>query len=161
MGEVNQEISTAIKTLNLSDEQIKLLDFDSGKELYYELLDRFVTSGDRRWWWEDFKIESFDFVDSKKPFEKLKDIIPDLNKKVWLMVEDDQEEYFPIYDCEPSIIGQIIGECFGFEYYVIDKNMDWLDFRRIFINQINKRRTKKNKKCIIIHWILNDYSSNY
>lgn len=126
MGEVNQEISNAIKTLNFSDEQIKLLDFDSGKELYYELLDRFVISGDRRWWWEDFKIEDFDFVDSEKPFEKLNEIIPDLNKKVWLMVEDDQEEYYPIYDCEPSIIGQIIGECFGFEYYVIDKNMDWL-----------------------------------
>lgn len=126
MGEVTQEISTAIKTFKYTEEQIKLLDFDSGKGLYYELLDWFVKSGDRRWWWEDFKMESFDFVDYEKPFEKLNEIIPDLKKKVWLMVEDDQEEYYPIYDCEPSIIGKIIGECFGFEYYVIDKNMDWL-----------------------------------
>lgn len=126
MGEVSQEISNAIKNLNFTDEEISLLDLNSGKKLYFELLDIFVSSGDRRWWWEDFKIESFDFVDYEKPFEKLNDIIPDLKMKVWLMVEDDQEEYYPIYNCEPSIIGQIIGECFGFEYYVIDKNMDWL-----------------------------------
>lgn len=126
MGEVSQEISNAIKNLNFTDKEISLLDFNSGKKLYSELLDFWVSSGDRRWWWEDFKKESFDFVDYEKPFEKLHEIIPDLKKKVWLMVEDDQEEYYPIYDCEPSIIGQIIGECFGFEYYVIDKNMDWL-----------------------------------
>jgi len=126
MGEVNQEISKTIKTLKYSDEQIKLLDFNTCKELYYELLDFFVKSGDGRWWWEDFKQESFDFHEYERPFEKLNEIIPDLKKKVWLMVEDDQEEYYPIYDCEPSIIGLIIGECFGFEYYVISKTKDWL-----------------------------------
>ena len=126
MGEVSQEISTAIKTLKYSEEQIKLLDFDTGKELYYELLDWFVNSGDRRWWWEDFKQDSFEFQEYERPFEKLDDIIPDLKEKVWLMVEDDEEEFYPIYDCIPSIIGKIIGECIGFEYYVIDKNKGWL-----------------------------------
>ncbi len=126
MGEVIQEISNTIKTLNFTDKEISLLDLPSGKKLYFELLDFFVASGDRRWWWEDFKLESFSFIDYEKPFEKLKDIIPDLKKKVWLMVEDDQEEYYPIYNCDPSIIGQILGECSCFEYYVIDKNMDWL-----------------------------------
>ncbi len=126
MGEVSQEISNAIKNLNFTDKEISLLDFSSGKKLYFELLNFWVSSGDMRWWWEDFKLESFSFIDYEKPFEKLKDIIPDLKKKVWLMVEDDQEEYYPIYNCDPSIIGQILGECSCFEYYVIDKNMDWL-----------------------------------
>ena len=126
MGEVKKEISTAIKTLKYTDEQIKLLEFDSGKELYFDLLDRFVKSGDRRWWWEDFKQESFGFDTYERPFEKLTEIIPDLDENVWLMVEDDEEEFYPIFDCKPSIIGQVIGECFGFEYYVIDKNKNWL-----------------------------------
>lgn len=126
MGEVSQEISVAIKTLKYSEGQIKLIDFDSGRELYYKLLDWFVKSGDRRWWWEDFKQESFDFPEYEKPFEHLIEIIPDSDKNVWLMVEDDQEDFYPIYDCQPSIIGKLIGECFGFEYYVIDKNKDWL-----------------------------------
>ncbi len=126
MGEVNTEISNAIQTLNFTEEQIKLLDFDSGKKLYYELLDRFVKSGDRRWWWEDFKEDWFNFIDYEMPFEHLNQIIPRTNRKVWLMVEDDQEDYYPIYECNSSIIGKIIGECFGFEYYVIDKDKEWL-----------------------------------
>lgn len=126
MGEVSQEISIAIKTLKYSEEQIRLLDFDTGKELYYKFLDWFVKSGDRRWWWEDFKQESFDFLDYEKPFEHLIKLIPNLDSNVCLMVEDEQEDLYPIYDCKPSIIGKLIGECFGFEYYVININMDWL-----------------------------------
>lgn len=126
MGEVSKEISIAIKTLNYSEEQIKLLDFGSGKKLYYELLEWFVKSGDRRWWWEDFKQESFDFLEYDKPFEQLIDFIPDLEKNVWLMIEDDQEDFYPIYDCQPLIIGNLIEECFGFEYYVISKSKNWL-----------------------------------
>lgn len=70
-------------------------------------------------------MESFVFIDFERPFGKLNEFILDLKRKVWLMVKDDEEEYSPIYDCESSIIRQIIGECFGFEYYVIDKNKDW------------------------------------
>lgn len=126
MGEVKVEISNAIKMLNLQQTDICLIEEKSNETLYFELLNYFVKSGDRRWWWEDFKMDSFNFDEYDKPFEKLKEIIPDLNKKTWLMVEDDQEDYYPIYECNPSIIGQVIGECFGFEYYVIDKNKDWL-----------------------------------
>ena len=52
MGEVEQEISIAIETLNLADNQINKLDYENGKKIYYEFLDFFVKSGDRRWWWE-------------------------------------------------------------------------------------------------------------
>ncbi|MPQ48266.1 hypothetical protein GCQ56_14780 [Marinifilum sp. N1E240] len=126
MGEVSQEILNAIRIFKSSAEQIKKLDSNSNKRVFHELLNYFVKSGDRRWWWEDFKQDSFDFVDYEKPFEHLNDIIPDLTKNVWLMIEDDQEDFYPIYDCNPSIIGDIIGECFGFEYYVFDKNKEWV-----------------------------------
>jgi len=126
MGEVKQEISKAIETLGLREWEICLLAEDSNKVLYHDLLDFFVKSGDRRWWWEDFKLQSFNLLDYDKPFEHLNEIIPDLDKNVWLMVEDDQESFYPIYDCSPKIISQLIGECFGFEYYVIDKNKGWL-----------------------------------
>lgn len=126
MGEVSQEIHNAIKALHYSDEQIKKLHFDDGKLVFNELLNHFVKSGDRRWWWEDFNEVSFDFIDYEKPFEHLIDIIPSVTDNVWLMVEDDQEDYYPIYDCKPSVIGHMISACFGFEYYVIDKSMEWL-----------------------------------
>ncbi len=151
MGEVEQEISIAIEKLSLLDKQITKLDYENGKKIYYELLNFFVKSGDRRWWWEDFKQDSFDFNDYEYPFEHLSDIIPDLTENVWLMVEDDHEDYYPIYDCKPSIIGLIIGECFGFEYYVIDKNKEWLicenhHNRLIGVGQILKDKNKDKIK---------------
>lgn len=125
MGEVKDEILKAIKTLGLKDKEIKLVENEAEK-IFFDCLDNFVKSGDRRWWWEDFKQDSFDFINYEKPFEHLDGILPDLNENVWFMVEDDQEDYFPIYDCNPSSIKHIIGECFRFEYYIIDKNKEWL-----------------------------------
>jgi len=126
MGEVKQEISNAIKTLGLKERDICLLSDDSNKSLYYDMLEFFVKSGDRRWWWEDFRSQSFNLLDNDNSFEHLHEIIPYLDKNVWLMVEDDEEPFYPIYDCSPKIISQLLGECFMFEYYIIDKNKDWL-----------------------------------
>lgn len=124
MGEVKVEIEQAIKTLQLK--QTDICEVINIKKLYLELLDCFVKSGDRKWWWEDFKQEAFYFVAYERPFEELIHIIPKESDTVWLMIEDDQEEYYPIYNCKPAVIGELIGECSAFEYYVIDKNKQWL-----------------------------------
>lgn len=126
MGQVTKEIGNAIKTLNLDDAVIRPLDKIEGRKIFDDLLIHFVNSGHRRWWWEDFRQESFSFSNYERPFELLNDIIPETKDKVWLMVEDDQEDFYPIYETRPEIIQQIIGECFCFEYYIIDKNKDWL-----------------------------------
>jgi hypothetical protein len=126
MGQVTQEIENAIKTLKLEYNDIRPLDKNEGKKVFDELLSHFVNSGDRRWWWEDFKQKSFSFQSFDKPFEILNEIIPETKDKLWLMVEDDEEVFFPIYETQPEVIQQVIGECFGFEYYIIDKNKDWL-----------------------------------
>jgi hypothetical protein len=31
-----------------------------------------------------------------------------------------------VYDATPAVVQQIIGECYGFEYYLIAKNLSWL-----------------------------------
>ncbi len=126
MGDVNAEISEAKKILGLKDLDISLLDKKTNEKLYYDLLDYFLKSGDRQWWWEDFSKECFNFKSNKYHFKQLTSIIPDLDKEVWFMVEDDYEDYYPIYKCNPRIIGDILGECFAFEYYVISKDMNWL-----------------------------------
>lgn len=126
MGEVKEEVNSAIETLGLKDADILLLEEEKGRELYFDLLKTFVKSGDRRWWWEDFKYESLSIEHLEYPFSHLDEFIPDLSKHVWLMVEDNQEEYYPIYDCSPKIIKDLLGECFGFEYYIISKDKSWL-----------------------------------
>ena len=59
MGQVKNEIANAIKTLNLGSDLIELLDDKTGFEIFQKCLDRFVNSGDRKRWWEDFKNISF------------------------------------------------------------------------------------------------------
>jgi hypothetical protein len=126
MGQVKEEISNAIQTLSLTPNDIELLDYERGHKIFERCLNKFVNSGDRRWWWEDFKDESFSISNLEKPFEHLEEYIPDLENHVWLMVEDDEEDYYPIYTCNPRKIGNLIGECFGFEYYIISKDLKWL-----------------------------------
>ena len=126
MGEIKDEVSKAIETLKYSKDLISLLDFESGEFIFKDCFSYFVKSGDRRWWWEDFKLDSFDFIDFEEPYNQIPNIIPDLRKKVWFMIEDIQDPYYPIYECNPLIIPTIIEECVGFEYYIIDKNKDWL-----------------------------------
>jgi hypothetical protein len=151
MGQVTEEIANAIEALHLDVSDIRLLDKIDGKKVFDDLLTHFVKSGDRRWWWEDFKDVSFSFSGNTKPFELLNEIIPETKDKVWLMVEDDQEDFYPIYETRPEIISQIIGECFGFEYYLIDKNKDWLiceNHHNQLIGVGDKLRTKNLERIV-------------
>lgn len=127
MHEVIKEINEAVRKLNLSNSEIRLLDYDIGESIYYDCLEHFVKSGDRRCWWEDFKQHAFTINDLEFPFKHLDKYLPiDNDEYVWFMVEDNQEEYYPIYECKPLVIKEIIGECFGFEYYIISRNKKWL-----------------------------------
>lgn len=125
MWSPEDEFEKAIITLDLGTDTVSKLHDELNRELYFELLSHFVESGDRRWWWEDFK-SWFIFKKIDQPHQHLPEIMPDLSKKVWLMLEDDQKTYFPIYDIEPLMISKLLDECFGFEYYVISKDLDWL-----------------------------------
>ncbi|UOE47098.1 hypothetical protein MTO98_22090 [Mucilaginibacter sp. SMC90] len=125
MGEVTKEVEEAIATLKLDKSIISKIDAQYNGILYYELLAFFVNGEDRRWWWEAFK-SSFEFKMFDYPPDHFSEIIPDLTRKVWLMIEDVQDDFYPIYDVDPNYIRDILNECFGFEYYIIDKDYKWL-----------------------------------
>ncbi|MCF1715979.1 hypothetical protein L0U88_15165 [Flavihumibacter sp. RY-1] len=126
MGEVKDEIQNAINKLRLDESSIRLLDTASGKKIFDECIKYFVQSGDRRWWWENFKLPSYSVIGLDYPFTYIDSIIPLYDGNVWLIAEDDQEPFYPVYDCDPKVIKDIIGECFSFEYYIIDKEKEWL-----------------------------------
>ena len=125
MGEVTIELEQAIKTLNFSRDIIDRTDIEFNKKLYFTLLEKFVEGKDRRWWWEAFK-KSFQFQSFDYPPEHFNAIIPNLNQHVWFMIEDDHESFYPIYDVDPKFLKSILDECFGFEYYIINKKQTWL-----------------------------------
>jgi hypothetical protein len=125
-GEVKDEIENAINKLNLTESDIRLLENIQGEKIFNECVAYFLKSGDRRWWWEDFKFPSFSVTGIDNLFNYLNKIIPLTEGNVWLIVEDNQEPFYPVYDCNPRVIKNIIAECFGFEYYIVDKNKEWL-----------------------------------
>ena len=128
MNDVLEEIQKAIGRLNVSSSECYLLDIESNQRVYEDCLDHFVISGNRKWWWEDFKKCTFSIDHFKNPVEHLLEYIPKTkDEEVWFMVEaDDNLPFYPIYHVRPNLIPIILRECFAFEYYVISKDKEWL-----------------------------------
>lgn len=126
-GEVVQEISAALTLLNISSSNFRLLDDEEAREIYSSALQHFVSSGDRRWWWEDFRMPSFRFKSFDYPPDHIEELLPETRSTVWLIVEDDKEVFYPVFEVKTiSNISKVLNECFGFEYYIIEKNYQWL-----------------------------------
>jgi len=125
MGECKEQVDDVIMQLKIPPEDIRLLDFNTNKKVYFDCLDHFVKSGDRKWWWEDFRQKYFILKDLEN-YDVLKEILPDTEEKVWFMIEDDEDPFYPIYEVKAAFIPIILSEYYYFEYYIINKNKDWL-----------------------------------
>ncbi|WP_136678474.1 DUF6756 family protein [Neptunomonas sp. XY-337] len=126
MSQVLREVENAIESLAL-DAVVTRVTAPHAEELYKELLEVFVEGGDRRWWWESFKMESQSVAfEDGKGFEHLDEFVPNSKEILWFVVEDDELPFYPIFEASTENVKKIIGECFAFEYYLIPKNKRWL-----------------------------------
>lgn len=124
---VTKEIENALRLLSVPANSFRLLPDDEGSQLYKELVANFVEGGDRRWWWEAFsKPSSSKTFEDGKGFEKITQLVPNPEEVVWFVVEEDQLPFYPIYEATPAVIQTVIGECYGFEYYLVPKSKEWL-----------------------------------
>ncbi len=51
---------------------------------------------------------------------------PTLEEKIWFVAEDDTLPYYPVYETTPAVAQRLIGQCYGFEYYLAAKDLSWL-----------------------------------
>lgn len=128
MGKVKNEIQEAILSLRLSEHDILLLDDKRGRKTFERCANHF-SEPSLRWWWEKFKHPSFLFKQVYQPYKLLNNIIPDINRNVWWIVEDDEESFYPVYDVRANIIKGVLDECFLFEYHVVIKIFNGLFVR--------------------------------
>ena len=127
MSLVTEEIETAVKNMGLKENDIRLLPAEENRLLYGALVERFVSGGDRKWWWEAFKEEAASQVfDDGMGFKRIPELVPDAKQKLWFVVEEDQMEFYPIYETTTEVASAVIGECYGFEYYLAPKDQRWL-----------------------------------
>jgi hypothetical protein len=124
---VTEEIEKARITLGLEEADIHLLSPEKNADLYNELCVHFVEGGDRKWWWESFKEkEQSLLVEGEMGFKLIPSLVPDPDERLWFVVEEDQMKFYPIYETTASLASSVIGECYGFEYYLIPKDKSWL-----------------------------------
>ena len=127
METVVDEITQAADRLGLGPGAIRLLPPTEGEAVFRAALNRFVASGDRRWWWEDFqesgKSVAFDNGDGWKVIPL---IAPSPKESVWFIAEDESLPHYPVFETTPEVASRVVGECYGFEYYLVAKDLTWL-----------------------------------
>jgi hypothetical protein len=124
---VRDEIREAVRRLGLEDDEFAEVLDSEARRLFDSFLARFTGGVDMRWWWEHFTlpITTARFHDGKG-FLRISELVPDPREKIWFVAEDDELPFFPVYDVTAAATQQVIGECYGFEYYLIAKDLTWL-----------------------------------
>jgi hypothetical protein len=127
METIIDEIGQATARLGLDPAAMRLLGRPQSETVFLATLNHFVASSDRRWWWEDFREpgKSIRFEDGEG-WRRIPKIAPYLNEPIWLIAEDDSSPHYPVFDTTPEVASLVIGECYGFEYYLVAKDMSWL-----------------------------------
>ncbi len=127
METVIDEINAVVKTLGLGTDAFRQLPPVENERIYFAALHHFVSSGDRRWWWEDFRVPSTSVVfEAGDGWKYIPEIAPAPDELVWFIAEEDQLPHYPVFETTPRIASKIVGECYGFEFYLIAKNFNWL-----------------------------------
>ncbi len=127
--DVQTEILAAATTLNLPPEQFHQLSDADAERVYRACLAEFVTAAfEPRWWWEHLREPRTQFYPKNGilGFSLLPRLVPDPDAPCHFIAEDDDAPFYPVYLSTPCITASIIGECFGFEYYLISLDRSWL-----------------------------------
>jgi hypothetical protein len=53
-------------------------------------------------------------------------LVPDPDELVWFIAEDFVEPEFSAWEATPRDIQAVLGECYSFEYYLIQQQFRWL-----------------------------------
>ncbi|MES2889634.1 MAG: DUF6756 family protein [Pseudomonadota bacterium] len=127
METVIDQIRRAAETLSFSPSELRELPVTESALVFGAALDRFVASGDRQWWWEDFRVPgaSMHFPDSDG-WRHLVHIAPHADECVWFIAQDPYLAHYPVYETSVRHAMAVVGECYGFEFYLVAKDLSWL-----------------------------------
>ena len=127
METVADSIDNAIRTLGLPAAAIRKLAPVDADRVYTAALHHFVATPSPAWWWESFRQESTSraFL-GDSGWNHLLELVPDPEEKVWFITEEDASPFYIVYEASPRALRQLLGECYFFEYYLIDQDHEWL-----------------------------------
>ena len=126
MSSVKDEIRSAAEKLSLPRADFRKLPDSEAEVIYWKALRHFVREGEPRWWWEHFSSGIGVDFPAGDGWRHIPDLVPNSNEHVWFIVEDDLCPFYPVYDATADAICAVIAECYGFEYYIVHPQLDWL-----------------------------------
>jgi hypothetical protein len=127
MQTIVDEIQNAGKRLGLASGELVLLAPADSDRAYRAALHQFVGAEDRRWWWEAFREPGVSVpFPAGDGWRKLPSIVPNPSESAWFIAEDDQLPQYPVFETSAEVAVRVIGECYGFEYYMVAKDFSWL-----------------------------------
>ncbi len=121
------EIASAIETLGLSEKDCALLDDAKASGVRNRIAESFLSVPDSKWWWEHFKLDSVSIrCADQMGFKRLPELVPDADAPLFFVAEDSSLPFYPVYEASARVVSAIIGECYGFEYYLVPEDYAWL-----------------------------------
>jgi hypothetical protein len=121
-----KEIQRATQTLGFASERFRRLPSDEASRVYQSARKHFVPRGKPRWWWEHFpSCTGVRFIDGDG-WQHLTDLVPEADERVWFIAEDFVAPQYSLWEASVRDIQTLIGECYGFEYYVVQQQFHWL-----------------------------------
>lgn len=124
---IKDEINQAKLDLELSDDQIRLLPDGEGLAVYAAAEEHFIDGKNWTWWWEHFRLPSaWAYFSDDQGFRKLIDLVPSVPEKIWFIAEERRLKHFPVYETNTAVVQEIIGNCYGFECYLVAQDYRWL-----------------------------------
>lgn len=124
MHAVADEIDLAIASLGLDGKVTRLSPPEAAK-VNQAAESRFVVGGERRRWWEAFPTAESVWFDDGFGYQRLPVLVQDASDVGWFIVAAAEPGPYPVYEASPADAVGIVGECSGFEYYIVARDLSW------------------------------------
>lgn len=126
MDTTADEIQRAAMALGFPSERFRRLSTDEARWVYESSLRYFVPYGQPRWWWEHFPFSTAVHFPEGNGWRYLNNLVPNPDERVWFIAEDFVTPGYSVWEASVRDVHSIIGECYGFEFYLIQQEFHWL-----------------------------------
>lgn len=123
MHEIESWIAAAADSQNI---KIKKLSIGEALHVMRETMTRYVKNNARSLaLWMDLSKPIDEYYD--RNLVEFADVVPSKTGLCWLIPETAASNAIdlPVYEIDVAEIGRLIGDCFGFEYYVVAHDFSW------------------------------------
>jgi len=129
--DMRQQINLAAAALCLKPTEFRQIRVHQYQDILLSIIDHFTTLGRKGWnapWWDHFKGVEIG-IHTTDAYKLLPELVPS-EERVWFVAEDwgrnKRDGGFWLFEGKIQAIVSVLGEMFGFEYYVVSKKFEWL-----------------------------------